>query len=280
MRRLALLLMVILAPALLASEYSDLYLIPVAGHVTGVNGSNWMSDVAIQNPQSTPLNVQLVLIESGEGMPDNVTSLTAVTVPANGTRILRDVMGGIPQSTGAILIGADRPFALSSRAYIADASGGTQGQSITPLRNFVDNSLATADLSNATAYVAGLTSNAHYRTNLGFVAGSGSSSGLTLEVALRDADGTTLGTKTFAIPGGGFEHVQMSSLAITSKTFDEASATFRIVSGSGAIAPYASVVDNISNGAFFISSQFPPNSPFVGSASTFRALFEQVRMRQ
>jgi len=277
MRRLALLLMLLVSPALLASEYSDLYLIPVAGHVSGVNGSNWMSDVAIQNPQSTPLSVQLVLIESGEGMPDNVTGLTSVTVPANGTRILRDVMSGLPQSTGAILIGADRPFALSSRAYIADAAGGTQGQSITPLRNFVDNSLAAADLSNATAYVAGLTSNAHYRSNLGFVAGSGSSSGMTLEIALRGADGTLLGSKTFAIPGGGFEHVQMSSLAITSQSFDAASATFRIVSGTGAVAPYASVVDNISNGAFFISSQFPPNAPFVSSASVFRSLFQQFQ---
>ena len=280
MRRLALLLMLLVSPALLASEYSDLYLIPVAGHVSGVNGSNWMSDVAIQNPQSTPLSVQLVLIESGEGMPDNVTSLTSVTVPANGTRILRDVMSGLAQSTGAILIGADRPFALSSRAYIADAAGGTQGQSITPLRNFVDNSLAPADLSNATAYVAGLTSNAHYRSNLGFVAGSGSSAGMALEIALRSADGTLLGTKTFAIPGGGFEHVQMSSLAITSQSFDAASATFRIVSGTGAVAPYASVVDNVSNGAFFISSQFPPNAPFVNSASIFRALFDQIRLQQ
>src|SRR5439155_18146729 len=132
-----------------------------------VNGTNWMSDVAIHNPQPTPLNVQLVLIESGEGMPDNVTSLTSVTIAANGTRILRDVMSGSSANLGAILIGADRPFALSSRAYIADAAGGTEGQSVPPLRNFLDNSLATADLSNATAYVAGVTSNAHYRTNLG-----------------------------------------------------------------------------------------------------------------
>lgn len=272
MRRLALLSMLLVSPALLASDYSDLYLIPAAGHVSGVNGSSWMSDVAIQNPQSTALSVQLVLIGSGEGMPDNITALGSVTVPANGTRILRDVMNGMPQSTGAILIGADRPFALSSRTYIADASGGTQGQSVTPMLDFVDNSLTPADLSSATAYVAGLTSNSHYRTNLGFVAGNGGSSGMTVEISLRDADGTTLGTKMFTVPGSAFEHVQISSTTITSKSFDQASATFRIVSGSGTLAPYASVVDNMSNGAFFISSQFPPNAPFVHSASLFRSL--------
>jgi len=278
MRRLALLLMILFSPALLASEYSDLYLIPVAGHLSGANGSSWMSDVAIQNIQSTPLTVQIVVIESGEGMPDNIASLGAVTIPANGTRILRDVLSPMPQTIGAILVGADRPFAVSSRAYMTNAAGATQGQSITPLRNFVDNSLAAADLSNATAYVAGLTSNAHYRTNLGFVAGSGSSAGMTLEVALRGADGTSLGTRTFTIPGLGFEHVQFSSTAITNQTFDEASATYRIVAGSGTIAPYASVIDNLSNAAFFIGSQFPPNAPFV--SSVFRSLFEQVRTTQ
>lgn len=277
MRRLALLLMLLFSPALMASEYSDLYLIPIAGHVNGANGSNWMSDLAIQNPQSTPLNVQLVLIESGEGMPDNIASLGAVTIPAKGTRILRDVLSGTPQTIGAILVGADRPFAVSSRTYIANSAGATQGQSITPLRNFVDNSLAAADLSNATAYVAGLTSNAHYRTNLGFVAGSGSPAGMMLEVDLFGADGTTLGTRMFAIPGGGFEHVQFSSTAVTNQLFDEASATFRIVSGSGTIAPYASVVDNLSNAAFFIGSQFPPNAPFVSSAGLFRALLQQAK---
>src|SRR5581483_11761513 len=229
MRHLALVLMLLLSPALLASEYSDLYLIPIAGHVSGVNGSNWMSDVAIQNPQSTPLTVQLVVIESGEGLPDNIAALDAaigssVTIPANGTRILRDVLNGHrgrSQTIGAILIGADRPFAVSSRVYIADSAGATQGQSVTPLRNFVDNSLAPADLSNATAYVAGLTSNARYRTNLGFVAGSGSSAGMTLEIALRGADGTTLGARTFSIPGGAFEHVQIGAATITSQSFDQ-----------------------------------------------------------
>src|SRR5437667_12085298 len=132
MRRLALLLMLLFSPALMAGEYSDLYLIPIAGHVNGANGSNWMSDLAIQNPQSTPLTVQIVVIESGEGMPDNIASLGAVTIPANGTRILRDVLSPMPQTIGAILVGADRPFAVSSRAYMTNAAGPAAGQYVTP----------------------------------------------------------------------------------------------------------------------------------------------------
>ena len=264
MRRLALVLILFCCPALMAGQYSDLYVIPVAGHVTGADGSTWMSDVAIQNIQSTPLTVQLVVIESGEGIPENITPLatsigSSITIPANGTRILRDALNGhrgLSQTIGAILVGADRPFAVSSRAYNANAAGATQGQSVAPLRDFLDITLATSDLSNATAYVAGLTSNSHYRTNLGFVAGS-AASGLTLEVTLRGADGSTLGTRRFTIPPNSFEHVQFSSTSITNQTFDEASATYRIVSGSGTVGPYASVVDALSGAAFFIGGQFP-----------------------
>lgn len=279
MRRLAVVLMMLVSPALLASEYSDLYLIPIAGHVSGANGSVWMSDLSIHNIQSTPITVQLVVIESGEGIADNIAPLdsavgSSVTIPANGTRILRDVLfghRGQQQTIGAILAGADKPFAISSRAYIATA-GGTQGQSITPLSNFVDNSLTPVDLSNAAASVTGLTSNSHDRTNLGFVAGS--AQGMTFEVSLHGADGAELGTRTFTIPAGAFEHLQFSSTAITNQAFDEASATYRIVAGSGTLAPYASVVDNLSNGSFFVGSQNPPNAPFTSSA--LRALFTRL----
>lgn len=281
MRRLALLLTLLISPALLrAGEYSDLYVIPVAGHLTGANGSNWMSDVSIQNFQSTPLTVQLVVIESGEGLMDNVAPLetsigSSVTIPPNGTRILRDVLNGhrgMSQTIGAIMLGADRPFAVSSRSYTATASGATQGESVTALRDFLDKSLAGSNLDNASAYVAGLTSNGHYRTNLGFVAGT--TGGLVLEVTLRDAGGTLLGTRSFMVPGGGFEHVQFSAASLTNQSFDEASATFRIVSGDGTLAPYGSVVDNLSQAGYYIGAQFPPGAPFASSA--FRLLMMKM----
>src|SRR5262249_29326547 len=113
MRRLALVLILFCWPALLmAGQFSDLYVIPVAGHVSGADGSMWMSDIAIQNIQSSPLTVQIVVIESGEGMPENVTPLatsigSSITVPANGTRILRDALNGhrgLSQTIGAVMV--------------------------------------------------------------------------------------------------------------------------------------------------------------------------------
>ena len=113
--------------------------------------------------------------------------------------------------------------------------------------------------------------------NLGFVAGSASPSGMMLEVTLRNASGAAIGTRTFTIPGNGFEHVQFSSSLLSNQSFDEGSATFRIVSGDGSVAPYASVIDNLSSGGFFIGRQFAPNAPFASGATTFRILFDQMR---
>jgi hypothetical protein len=106
------------------------------------------------------------------------------------------------------------------------------------------------------------------------------SSGMTLEVTLRNASGAAIGTRTFTIRGNGFEHVQFSSALLSSQSFDEGSATFRIVSGDGSVAPYASVIDNFSSAGFFIGSQFAPNAPFASGAATFRILFDQMRTAQ
>jgi hypothetical protein len=51
-------------------------------------------------------------------------------------------------------------------------------------------------------------------------------------------------------------HVQFSSHAITTTPFDLATATIAILSGSGDVTGYASVIDNRSNHAAFAGSGF------------------------
>jgi hypothetical protein len=41
-----------------------------------------------------------------------------------------------------------------------------------------------------------------------------------------------------------------------------------------------SVIDNFSSAGFFIGSQFAPNAPFASGATTFRILFDQMRVAQ
>lgn len=275
------------------SVYSDTYVIPIAGHTAGANGSLWMTDVAITNFAATPLNVQLVVVETGENNFDNVYPLTtdtingSVVVPANGSVLLKDVLStyrGRQNSTGALIIGGDKPFAVTARIYNGGTGGNSIGTTVTPARDFFENSTGRSD-NSAVAIVPGITNNGSARTNIGFLAGTGSAAGTTLgvQVTIRNASGTVLGTKLVSVPPGNFTQTQFSVASITNTPFDIGSAEFRIVQGLGAVVPYASVVDNATNSAAYIMGQFPPSTPITGATgilqheNVFRALLDAMR---
>ncbi len=290
--------MLLLAAAVHANHYSDFYVLPAAAHTTGVNGTRWMSDVAVQNFQSTPLTVQLAIIESGEGTSDNVFPIAtgaasaSVRVPANGSVLLRDVLNGhrgLSSVTGAILIGSDRPFAVTSRTFSMTPDGNTIGQTVPPARDFVDNTVGDTDLATAVAYVPGIIDNASFRTNLGAVIGNGSAtSDLVLNVTVRTADGTSAGTRTITVAPGNFTHLQFNVRSmIGTRSMDIGSAEFRITAGNGAVVPYASVIDNRTADAVFVSGVFPNNTaatgPFTAAVpaggSLFRALLDRTAIQ-
>jgi hypothetical protein len=289
---LMLLVGALFAMPLAAQNSSDLYVIPVASHTSGQFGTTWMSDLAIQNTQSAALTVQLIFIETGEGNPNNIFPVTttnttgAVTIPAGGSVLLKDVLNGyrgFSGIAGSLIVGGDKPFALTSRSYSMTPAGNTIGQTVPPAANFIDNTVGVTNNQTAIAYLPGLINNAQFRTNLGFVAGNGSSSGqpMSVQVTIRNAAGSAVGTRAFTIPGGAFTHVQFSISSVAPTTLDIAGAEVTITQGSGAVIPYASVVDNGSADAVFILGQFPANAPFAGktaSSSVFRDLF--IRMTQ
>jgi hypothetical protein len=275
------------------SPTSDFYVIPVASHTVGANASVWMSDVAIQNIQTTPISVQLVVIESGEGNSDNVFPLTtdtlngAVTVPGGGSVLLKDILNnyrGRSSASGAILVGADQPFAVTSRSYVTAGDGSQVGQTVIPVSGFIENTIGKSDPTSR-AFLPGLVSNGFFRTNLGFVAGNSSASGQTMgvTVTIRNGAGTVIGTRLFTIASGNFEHVQFSVASITTSQFDVGSAQFAITQGNGSVVPYASVVDNKTSDASFILGQFPASTQLLSNPflpSLMRQLFDRTRLLQ
>lgn len=280
-----------LAGAAKADHYADFYVIPAAAHAPGANNTNFATDVAIHNFQALPLTVELVFVEAGEANMNNVFPLTgstvdgSVTISGMGSVLLRDVLAGYPAGnvTGAILIGADAPFAVSSRTYNNSAAG-TYGQSVTPFRDFLEDSLGNTDNTSAVAYIPGIVANASYRTNLGLVAAnvSGSDSNLVVRFAIRNAAGQEIGNRSVVVPAGSIMQLQFSSQSLTNTPFDAATAEVRIVEGDGAVVPYASVLDNRSGDGVFIAGQFPANATFGPSGkaaqrSIFRTIFDQVR---
>lgn len=265
-----------------AGHYSDTYVIPIVGHVQGANGTMWMSDVAIRNISNQPLNVELILVESGFNTFDNIFPLItddldgSVTVSANSTVLLRDLLEGYeePAITGALILGGDRPFAVTSRAYSTQSP---LGQTVEPQRDFLDTSLGTLD-NTAFAYIPGVMQNAMTRTNVGFVAGSGGSSQeMVVEILARNAAGQTVGTRRITISAGTFAHMQIPLASFVSTTFDVGSVDFRVVEGEGVVVPYASMVDNASGEAAFVTGVFPESTmPAAFGAKANAGLIRQL----
>lgn len=271
-----------------AAHLADTYVIPVVSHTPGAFGSTWSTDVAITNFQSTALNVQLILIETGENSSDNVYPVMtadvpngSITVAPNSTVLLRDVVNGhrgMSQTVGALIVGADRPFAITARSY--NSLGGTVGETITPVRDFLENSTGQFD-GVSVAYLPGLVNNAAARTNIGFVAGSGSATGgFTIEITVKNGSGQVLGTRRITNLAGNFTQSQFSIASITNTPFDIGSAEVRILGGSGAVVPYAAIVDNRSNSVAYVMGIFPNNTPLSGSSTgsnLFRALLSSLK---
>ena len=264
----------LIAPAIARAQsvYSDTYVIPAVSHTAGQNGT-WMSDVTINNFQATPLTVQLIFVESGENNADNIfpvitnTINGSVTVPAGGNLVLKDVVKGyrgLQNVSGALILGGDKPFAVTSRSYLTAANGSTVGQTVTPARDFFDNSVGRSD-NTQVAIIPGIVSNASTRTNIGFLAGAGSAAGapFVVQVTIRDASGTALGSRVVTVPPGFFTQTQFGVVSITSTPFDVGSAEIKLVQGTGAVVPYASVIDNATGSPMYIMGQFPPNSPIA-----------------
>ena len=271
------------APSL-ADHLSDFYIIPAATRTAGSFGTFWGTDMAIHNFQTTPLTIQFLFIETGEGKSQNISNLRStalpdgsLTIPAGGTVLVRDVLDGFEGRRdgllGALALSAEQPFAVNSRIYTPGPAGGSYGQSVPPVLGFIDNSVGDTDNATAVAYIPGVVNNTPFRTNVGFVAASGSA-GMTVTVELRLGDGTAGGTRTFSIPRDSYVHLQFSAASIGIAVFETASVRFRITTGDGAVAPYVSIVDNITGDAVFAAGTFPRTT------TTFKQSLEYSQFRK
>lgn len=283
--------MALLTSAAHAAHLSDTYVIPVAGHLAGAGGSRWMTDVFIRNFRTEPLEVQFIVIEAGFDTRDNVQPLSTpeiangtVTIPANATVKIEDIMDGhrgMSNVLGSLIVGADFPFAVTSRTYNTTSP---LGQTVPATGNFLVNSFGNAD-NTAFAYIPGIVANNTTRTNVGFTAGSGAADGtpLVVEITIRNATGAIVGTRNITVPSGSFMHIQfpVQDLLQAGTSLNLGSADFRITQGEGAVVPYASIVDNATNNATYVMGMFPEPTPFTASSfgfrppSVFRTLVDQ-----
>ncbi|HUK14596.1 MAG TPA: hypothetical protein VLW17_14960, partial [Thermoanaerobaculaceae bacterium] len=222
--------------------------IPVVSHSSGLNGSEWRSDLGLLNTGTATANAQLSFYGSS-GLVTNTTY-----VPAGAQSVLTDVVGQLGASgSGAIEVLSDQPLKVTGRSYSVVASatscyaGGTQVQGYP--------ALASGDGLSAgqSAYLPGLTEDASYHSNIGVVnTGSGAA---TVLVELFDGTGAKLTDYTVMLnPGKWAQEGQPFKSKAGQTAMDRGYARITVQSGSGVFG-FASLIDNVTNSPTTVTMQ-------------------------
>lgn len=224
-------------------------IIPAVAHADGI-GTRFQSDVRITNTSTNPITYEISFTPSASN-GTNVGKRTTITLAAGDTKAFDDivkawygagVLGELGIGTIEIrpLAGAN-PLATfaASRTYAVETRG-TYGQFIPAIRTesfigpLAENALARISLQQ-------VANSATYRTNLGFVEGTGAPT--TLLVKLFGANGALLQQATRNLPPYGHEQVSFAQI-FGDVPLNDGRVEVSVSGGTGKATAYASVLDN------------------------------------
>ncbi|HEU4522540.1 MAG TPA: PKD domain-containing protein [Thermoanaerobaculia bacterium] len=225
--------------------------VPVSAQSEGVAGSQWRTELTLFNAGTEGVTADLIFVPgTGSGVQNRsvfVSPRQAVTY-ANA---LRDVFG-MSAGSGAIAIEATGAtitpqLKVTSRTF-NDAAGGTYGLAVPDI--------VTGELQT-TLFVAGMTTNSQYRTNVGLV--NRGTVAMVAALTLYASDGSILATANAVLPANSFRQEALGTLFPAVDKRDLANMSMRVVVGaSNALSVYASVVDNLTHDPLYVGGMPQP----------------------
>jgi hypothetical protein len=239
-------------------------IVPAIAHADGI-GTRFQSDVRIVNASGEPISYELsftpsqtngtetgkqlpLTIEGNEtkGLDDLVKAWFGAGLLGEGglgTLEIRPLNGANPASTFA----SSRTYAIDSKSVSDNANCQivrcTLGQFIPALgldkfvSNIANDSLGRISLQQ----ISNSTDATGFRTNLGFVEGSGTSA--TMLLTLRDGANNILNQVTKTLPPYGHEQTSLAAV-FGNIAVNNARVEVEVTSPGGKVSSYASVVDN------------------------------------
>lgn len=248
--------------------------LPAVGSVHGLNGTNFKTDVNIFNDATAGGGATAFVQFFPSGVANSVSAISAqnvsaLSVPLRGTLTLRDIsstmFGGAINGLGALRILSSGDIRANARVYNDQtASGrGTFGQfepGMTRSQALQQGVLVgVGTIVNDTSLANGQ----NFRTNIGFFNPNDTPTTVALE--LRDSSGQLRASQMITI--GPFTQTQLPLIAsgglFSSVTTDIATSSVFFLSGNPIFA-YASIVDNVSGDASFVT----PSPEFQNPGST------------
>ncbi len=231
-------------------------IIPAIAHAAGANQSQFKSDIRLTNTSLGAITYQLSWTPTRSNGTEKGLA-TQLTVAGGDTKALNDIVRDFfgngffgenaqgtleikPLSTGGAP-SSSRTTVASSRTFNV-ASNGTFGQFIPaiPFGSFIGSLTSNA---NAKISLQQIASSAAYRTNLGFVEGSGE--GASVLARLFDIAGNVVKEARFDLQP--FEHRQDNMATVFnlgSQQLSDGRVEVQVTSTGGKVSAYASVLDN------------------------------------
>jgi len=222
--------------------------VPVAAHTGGLNGSQWRSDLGLLNANLVAANVQIKYLASGGALS------STIPVGPGVQSILTDVVGQLGGSGSAAMeVISDQPLKVTARTYnqvSADATcyaDGTQGQDYPVV--VPGDGLSVGQ----SAYLAGLTENPSYHSNIGLLNMGPSAASVLVE--LYDGAGNKLGEYVVPLTAGQWAQATQPFKNQAGQTaMDRGYAKITVQSGSGVLG-VASLINNITNDPTTVTMQ-------------------------
>jgi PKD repeat protein len=218
-------------------------LVSATAQTSGIGGTSWRTELTVFNAGEAA-SVDFIYLPA-----DGTIRTKRVFVPALQSVTYLDALGelyGLTSAAGAIAIRSTSPAStpklkVSSRTF-TDGAIGTYGQGVPDVTSF-DESL----------YIAGIQSNAAYRTNVGLV--NRTDADVTATLTLRDGDGDNVASANVTIAKNSFRQTSLAALfpSTAGRSYDVLSMSVRAAS-SNAISVYASVVDNVSQDPIYVQA--------------------------
>jgi PKD repeat protein len=107
-----------------AGEHAQV--VPAVAHTSGLEGTEWRSDLVLHNPSHTPATALIALISG------SLAASQEVTIEGGQSLLIEDVVGVLApglETSAALLIDSDQPLQVSSRTY-NNQPDGSYGQLI------------------------------------------------------------------------------------------------------------------------------------------------------
>jgi hypothetical protein len=218
--------------------------IPGTVNVAGLNNTRFVSDLAITNPGSAPVQATLSFL------PANGATPRVVSLNAGQTLVYRNLLDSLwgMQGAGATQVASDAPLLVRARTYNA-APTGTFGVAL-PV--FADDRLLAAGRSAQSLWISqSADGSTGYRTNVAVVFPDAAGGAAT--VTVYDVDGNEIGAQDFSLAAAGFQQFGVGGFAGAVSV-----ARARVLVTRGRAAGYSVVVDNVTgDSSLFTFEELP-----------------------